>query len=371
MISAKFFLTLLESKGFTFFTGVPCSFFTSIIDEIKTRPKLRYVVSPNEGTALATASGAHLAGKKPVVMIQNSGLGNFINPLTSLNLIYRMPVLILISGRAYGIPDEPQHHVMGKSMGALLDSIEIKHEDLPQEEGRLAQALDKSIYFMDQKKIPFVFFVRKNTFALGKPKQEAVSSDSLKRMDAITMISKCVMEHDFLIATTGKTSRELFTVCDRNNNFYMQGSMGHASSIAFGVALEKPDRKIIILDGDGAFLMHMGSLSSIGHYQPKNLYHLVLDNESYETTGDQDTTSATTDFVKVALACGYLNANECNQSKPLEKKLKTMLKQNGPALLRIKINRLPTADIPRITTKYSSDQIALNFSTALKQSQDG
>jgi phosphonopyruvate decarboxylase len=141
----------------------------------------------------------------------------------------------------------------------------------------------------------------------------------------------------------------------------MQGSMGHASAMGLGIALHQPTKKVVILDGDGSLLMHMGILSSIGYYHPKNLYHIVLDNESYESTGDQDTTSPSTDFSRIAKACGYRVAEDVAEQEALKDKLKRILHGDGPAFLRVKINRLPTADIPRITTKYTSEKIAENF----------
>ena len=179
------------------------------------------------------------------------------------------------------------------------------------------------------------------------------------------MIASILKGDEFVIATTGKPSRELFTVDDRAGNFYMQGSMGHAASIGLGVALDRPEKKIVVLDGDGALLMHLGILSTVGHYRPENFYHVVLDNESYETTGDQDTTSSTTDFCRVAEACGYAHAAQVADATSLKCEAQAMIASRGPALLRVKINRLLTEDIPRISSKYDSSQIAENFKGAL------
>lgn len=361
MIDPAYFLHHLDSRGFHFFTGVPCSYFRSVIHCLKGHPASSYYIAPNEGSALALASGAVLGGEGACVMIQNSGLGNLLNPLTSLSLIYNLPVLLFVSARAYGIADEPQHEIMGKKMGALLDALEIAHWDLPQGEN-FAQALDQGLAVMRKSQRPVVFFVRKGTFAASEESaQKFESRFPMKRMEAISVIRECLDGNDLVFATTGKPSRELFAMGDRPGNFYMQGSMGHIASLGLGVALLQKDRRVIVLDGDGAFLMHMGVLSMVGRYQPRNFYHLVLDNESYETTGDQDTTSTNTDFEAVAQACGYRKTWQVKESGELRKQMPKIFEEPGPVLLRIKINRLPTKDIPRITSRYEAPEITASF----------
>jgi phosphonopyruvate decarboxylase len=366
MISAKQFVANLNRRGIRFFSGVPCSYFTPLVDFLRSAPGNKYCIAPNEGAALALASGAYLGGQKSCVLAQNSGLGNLINPLTSLNLIYDIPVLILISGRAYGIPDEPQHEVMGRCMGDLLKAIGIPFWDLPQTPSASAAVFSKALATMESTRKPVVLFVKKGTFAQNQSSKSDVkvdrkSSYPMRRIEAIRIIAGALEPDDLVFATTGKPSRELFAIHDRPGNFYMQGSMGHVGSLALGTALCKPSRRVIVLDGDGAFLMHLGTLSAIGHYHPSNFFHLLLDNESYETTGDQDTTSATTDFSKMALAAGYKNAYDVSDPRIFKKELPRLLKKQGPVLVRVKINRLPTSDIPRITTKYLAPDITGGF----------
>lgn len=365
MISPDQFITHLEEKGYHFYTGVPCSYFDSVIRTLQSRGKSSYFIAPNEGSALALASGAFLGGQLPVLMIQNSGLGNLINPLTSLSMIYQIPVLIFVSGRAYGIPDEPQHEIIGRTMGKLLDSIGILHWDLPTEEGNLAGSLDQGIGAANQNKSPVVFFVRKNTFTPWPQKTNASQPNyPMTRIDAIRTICEFISKDDLVLSTTGKISRELFLVGDRSGNFYMQGSMGHVSSVALGAALSQPHRRVIVLDGDGAFMMHMGAAPMVGHYKPQKLIHIVLDNESYETTGDQDTISSNVDFEGIAKASGYLEAHNVTEPDQLRQALPKLFKRQGPILLRIKINRTETKSVPRITTKYSAPQIAETFKHA-------
>lgn len=361
MISPKKFVSLLASYGYETFTGVPCSYFKDIINYLGAHAQ-NYFIAPNEGAALALASGMSLAGKGSVVMIQNSGLGNLINPLTSLNMIYKIPVLLFVSGRAYGIPDEPQHEIMGAKMQDLLKSLGVSYRDLPTSEDAFVKALSEAIEVMSQNQRPFVFLVHRNTFEVYDYHISAQAPQyPLKRIDAIRILSSVIPSADLVFATTGMISRELFAVDDCARNFYMQGSMGHIASLAMGTSLAQPERKVIALDGDGAFLMHMGTSSMVGFYKPKNFIHIVLDNESYETTGDQDTTATTTDFLLVAKACAYKNIAEARDEDSLRQSLQQLLGMPGPSFLRIKINRLSSEGTPRITTKYSADQIAKNF----------
>jgi len=365
MISAEDFVGALKCRGFTFFTGVPCSFFQAAINRVMDDAELRYTIVPNEGAALSVASGAYLGGSRPVVLIQNSGFGNLINPLTSLNMIYRFPVLLFLSGRGYGVPDEPQHEVMGKQMSAILDALKIPYEEMGFEMQLYCDSLDRACQWMDRNKFPYAFIVRKGTLTPYVGHRATSNHFPLKRIEAIKLIASVLKGSDFIVSTTGKPSRELFSVFDRRENFYMQGSMGHAAAFGLGLALSQPNKKMVILDGDGALLMHLGILSSIGHYHPENLYHIVLDNESYETTGNQDTTSSSTDLEAMARASGYQMAKSVASGEELKAVLQRMLNHKGPAFLRVKINRLPTPDIPRITSKYTSQQIADQFRASL------
>ena len=365
MIKPHEFVDTLKRQGFTRFTGVPCSFFQAAINYVLGQPDLRYTIVPNEGSALALASGAFLAGKPTVLLIQNSGFGNLVNPLTSLNMIYKIPVLVFMSGRAYGVKDEPQHEIIGRTMGPMLEALGVAFEEMPQEPAAFEKSLARAKERIEKEKQPYFFFVKKDTIEENGASKAPAHEFPLKRLDAIRIISEALSGKESVIATTGKPSRELFSLADRPGNFYMQGSMGHATSIGLGIALARPEKKVVVLDGDGALLMHLGVLSSIGHYRPKNFCHIVLDNESYETTGDQDTTSASTDFEGMALSAGYRAACSARDEGSLRRALQKLLAMDGPVFLRVKINRLPTPDIPRISSKYDSPRIAENFRTAL------
>ena len=223
VIQAAWFVDRLKARGVRVFTGVPCSFFQDAITCVVRDRTLQYTVVPNEGAALALAAGAYLAGQRAAVMIQSSGFGNLINPLTSLNMIYRLPALLFISGRAYGIEDEPQHAVMGKAMGPMLDVLGIRRMDLPTDTDHLEAALDEAMRWMGREKLPFVFIVRRGTFEPTTDRGLSPSKYPLKRIEAIRIVTEALDGSEYLIVTTGRPSRELFTICDRSKNFYMQG----------------------------------------------------------------------------------------------------------------------------------------------------
>lgn len=365
MLTPKDFLSVLESQGFRRFTGVPCSFFQAAINCVLDSKELEYTLVPNEGSALALASGAYLAGKPTALFIQNSGFGNLVNPLTSLNMIYKIPALVFMSGRAYGVKDEPQHEIIGRTMGPLLDALGVRHEEMPDQTPKFEKSLEKTRRFLESEKMPFFYIVKKDTLEEYCPAGKEASSFPMKRIEAIRVLAECLTNDLHVIATTGKPSRELFSALDRPQNFYMQGSMGHAPAIGLGAALARPDKKVVVLDGDGALLMHLGVLSAVGHRAPKNFYHVVLDNEAYETTGNQDTTSSSADLEMIARGAGYRGTKTVSTADDLRRTFKDMLQNSGPFFLRVKINRVPTDDIPRISSKHSSSQITERFEAGL------
>ena len=373
----RVFVDALERLGYRFYSGVPCSFFTNTLNYIISNNTTRYVAAPNEGSALAIASGSYLAGVKSVVVLQNSGIGNLINPLASLNMIYKIPVLIIVSGRGYKVDDEPQHAVMGKVMHDLFKTIGIGCRDLHAENHEAATMLNGIDREMQKTMMPYALIVPKGVMAgekikakLNKPHlnecavdYEEASLNLMKRYEAIKVISDYLTD-EAVIASTGMISRELFTINDRPLNFYTFGSMGHVASIGLGLALNKPDKRMVVLDGDGSFLMHMGIASSIGHYKPKNVTHIVLDNEAYESTGNQATTSSVTDIADIARACNYTSIFKVYTKNGLAKAL--LSKFGSPRLIHIKINNEKMDGIPRITTKHTAEQVTRNFMEALK-----
>lgn len=374
MIKAEDFCCALKDLGYNFFTGVPCNFFKHAINFTVDDKDIEYIAAPNEGCAAAIAAGAYLGGKKAAVMMQNSGIGNLINPITSLNMIYDIPTLLLVSGRGYKIDnDEPQHAIMGARMRDIFDSIGVINYELPENLEEFKGVLAKINHEIYNDKKVAALIVKKGsigeydlkTVPTGKNETRSISKEQsssplMARYDAIELIASCLGGDEAVIASTGKISRELFVINDKPANFYMQGSLGHASAIGLGLALSRPEKKVVVLEGDGAIIMHMGMLSTVGHYKPKNMAHIVLDNETYDSTGGQFTTSTTTLLEDVAGACGYSASFKVITKDGLKNALKSALSTEGPTFIIVKVCR-DKREVPRITTKYTCSEITNNF----------
>ncbi len=352
------FIQKLKELGFDYFVGVPCSFFKSAINYVIDDPEIDYNVAVNEGAALAMANGAYLVGKMPVVLLQNSGFGNMVNPLTSLSMIYKIPTLLLISGRAYKVKDQPQHWIMGERLPEMFEGMGLNWSELPMEEDAVVQTLEESVQYMKHTGLPTALIVQKgliSDYEMKSASSRNTKDITLTRRKAIEIISSRIEPSVPVIATTGHVSRLLFQIDDQPRNFYMQGSMGHAISIGLGVAQSCKSKRVVVLDGDGAFLMHMGAISTVGHYAPQGLLHIVIDNEAYESTGGQMTTSGSTNMEEVARACGYNKAFDIRNESELEETLKEVLANSeGPCFLRIRVPQTyPPEKLPRIPDTYS------------------
>jgi len=360
MVLVEKLIETLKSLGYNDFSGVPCSIYKNLIQKLDETSN--YLSAADEGAALAIASGLNLAGKNSAIFIQNQAFGHILEPLSSLNLVYGIPCLIFMSGRGYKINDEPQHMIMGEKMIQLLDAMEISYEELPDDEYQLQSTLKRAHVNSKETKKPIIIIVKKGQIM---PSVTVGTTDNIYELSRADVFASLKMhlksDANLIISTTGKISRELYLQNDKKNNFYMQGSMGHAIAIALGLARTKPDKRVIVLDGDGAVLMHMGSLSTVGYYAPKNLLHIVFDNESHGSTGGQKTTSSTTNLVNVAKACGYSHGFIAKTKEELEKYLPEVFNIHGPTMLVIKINNVEAAKLPRITEKYSCTQITSNF----------
>lgn len=355
MIPAPLFGASLRDRGYRVAAGVPCSYFGGAYNWFLDEPGMTYVGTANEGSALAVAAGAALAGRKAVIMIQNSGLGNLINPLTSLILPCEVPVLMFISGRGFPDPsaDEPQHRIMGITMQTLLADLGVRHRLMPDDAAAFASALAEYDDWTQSARRPAAFIVGKGTIGqYPRRGQHVRPCPSLSRQDAVRLVTAWQRPDDIVVAATGYIARELFRAGDRPGNFYMQGSMGHAGAIGLGLALGGTQRRVIVLDGDGAVLMHMGTLSTIGFYAPANLVHIVLDNEAYESTGGQPATSSTTDLADVARACGYRWAVRCKDVDGLAQALGHS-DRPGPGLIHAKIAHAEDPAPPRVTERHS------------------
>ncbi|MGC9665984.1 phosphonopyruvate decarboxylase [Planosporangium sp. 12N6] len=359
-VSARELLHGLAQLGSRLVTGVPCSFFGGPIRLLEAGyDGLTYVPAVNEGSALAIAAGSHLAGDRAVVLSQNSGFGNLINPLTSLVLPYRIPALVLMSLRGWPAagPGEQQHHWMGKVSHAWLDALEIPHWTLGQQP--FAEVLTEIDGALAARRAAFLL-VPKGTIgdAAGCPAPAGRTGGP----DRAQLVAAVLAEigDAFLLSTTGYLSREVFNQRDRDRNFYMQGSMGHVTSVALGAALARPRHRFVVLDGDGAALMHLGALATVGHYLPDNLVHVVFDNGSYESTGTQATAAGGTRFADVARACGYRLALRVESVEGLREVLRQAMGATGPVFVEV-TGVAGAAAGGRASEKVAPDEIADRF----------
>lgn len=355
MITADAWFDAAIARGYTFLTGVPCSFLTPFINAAISGERTTYVGAASEGEAVGVACGAWLGGSKSVVMCQNSGFGNTVNPLTSLSWTFRIPHLLVTTWRGDPLlKDEPQHELMGRNMEKLLDAVDLPWSMFPDDEADIAASLDRADAHMGETRRPYGFLMRKGTVAPAellprvhdrgafRPRDERLtrlgrSRPELSRFQAIERVLNHFGDDAVYLGTTGKLGRELFTIADGPNTFYNVGSMGCVSAIGLGIALTRPERKIVVLDGDGSLLMKMGALSTIGHYAPRNLVHIVLDNECHESTGGQATVSSTVRFAEIAIGAGYREAFESFDSSQLDSALDTAARNEGPILVHQKV----------------------------------
>jgi phosphonopyruvate decarboxylase len=365
MISAGVFCDELTDHGINFVTGVPCSFFSGPIARLTQEG--RYFAAPNEGAALALAAGASAAGQGTAVFAQNSGLGNQINPLTSLNMTYRVPTLVFMSLRGWPDPaaDEPQHAVMGSTTVPILDALGITHHLLTHDRTRMSDILAEALGVVEQGHSAFVL-VQRGAIGTEPGSSGAVDRTMPTRAEVLQQILPRITGLT-VVSTTGFTSRDLFALGDADSYFYMQGSMGHALAFGLGAAMHHPTRdRVLVLDGDGAALMHLGSMSAVGAAAPANLVHLVFDNRVYESTGCQSSTSQTTDFAAVALACGYATASTCRTSKETDAALKVALERPGPHfIVTVVAPNRDAAPPPRATSAVSAPEIFARFAKSL------
>lgn len=338
---------LVEIIGADFYTGVPDSQLKALCNYLMDRYGIdphHHIIAANEGNCTALAAGYHLAtGKVPVVYMQNSGEGNIINPVASLlnDKVYAIPVIFIIGWRGEpGIHDEPQHIYQGEVTVKLLDDMGIKSFviGLDTSDADVEQAMDD--FRVDLSAGKDVAFVIRKGALTDAPKVEYKNANTMKREDIIKHIVK-ISGEDPIVSTTGKASRELFETRAANDqshkyDFLTVGSMGHSSSIALGVALNKPECKIWCIDGDGAVLMHMGAMAVIGANKPANLIHVVINNGAHETVGGMPTVAGMVDMVAIAKACGYPNAVSVDSFEALDKELNAAKNRNELSFVEAK-----------------------------------
>lgn len=358
MIEPKDFYQSLNENGIEFFTGVPDSLLKHICAYISDNTGSdNHIIAANEGNAIAIAMGYHMATQKiPMVYMQNSGLGNAINPLLSLadKEVYSIPMLILVGWRGKpGISDEPQHIKQGRIHKKLISAMELPDFQL-NKGSNFKKVISEARKTAEIKSCPVMISVEKACFNNYKIKKIVHTEFELSREEAIKEIAKMIDNKDIIVATTGKTSRELFEFRKSINSghqrdFLTVGGMGHANQIALGVALSKKDRIVYCLDGDGALLMHAGSMGIIGDRSPKNFKHIVLNNGSHDSVGGQPTISFNIDYKKIVKGFKYNKVLKAKSKEELKKKFNELKLSNGPSLLEVRVNKGSRNDLGRPT----------------------
>lgn len=361
MINVKEFEEFLQEIGVGFYTGVPDSQLKAFCDYLENKYSIgkNHIIAANEGNAVALATGYHLStGKYGLVYMQNSGLGNAVNPITSLTHpeVYNVPVVYVVGWRGQpGVHDEPQHIKQGAATCDLLDLLDITFQVLTKD----TTMEEIREYFEDNFKEKLEngesisYVVSKGAFESFKT--EKSNDYTLSREDAIKTIVDNLTLEDMIISTTGKASRELFEYREEkkqghSNDFLTVGSMGHSSSIALSIALNHEDRRVFCFDGDGAFLMHMGSMALVGANKPVNYYHVLFNNEAHETVGGLPTVMGLIDIENIAISCGYNEVFHADSKESLQKVMQDYLSSDGPVLLIVNVSIGSRSDLGRPTT---------------------
>lgn len=368
------FFNELSSLGVDFFTGVPDSLlkdFSAYLDDHVSESK--HIIGVNEGNALALASGYYLATQKvPLMYMQNSGLGNAVNPLLSLcdPEIYSLPSLILMGWRGeLRINDAIQHVKDGRIQEQFLKALEIPYSVISKDDVDWKDKVKEAYVHAKQYNQPYVLLAKKGLFESYSSKNKDQNNYELTREQALECVTRNI-ERALFVSTTGKLSRELFEVRKNNNqehssDFLTVGSMGHASSIALGCALGNKNKQIVCLDGDGALLMHMGALAIIGQQAPNNFLHIVFNNGAHQSVGAQKTAGFTVDIPAVAGACRYAYVKSVSSQQDLEKALTESVQGIGPKLIEVRINTKSRADLGR--PNIGLEQIKKDFMNSLRK----
>ncbi|GAA0077882.1 phosphonopyruvate decarboxylase [Clostridium sp. CTA-5] len=375
MIEVSSFYYELISKNMNFFSGVPDSLLKDFCAYIKDNVQDKFnIIAANEGNAIALSAGYHLAtGNIGVVYMQNSGLGNAINPLASLTdkLVYSIPMMLIIGWR--GEPekkDEPQHKKQGLITIELLEVLNIKYDVLSKNTNNqdMKDILTKAYMYMNEYKEPYALVIKKGTFnEYNSKKIEEKENFEMSREEAIEIFIDNIKDNSVIVSTTGMASRELFELREKrkekhDKDFLTVGSMGHASQIALGIALGKKDREVYCIDGDGALIMHLGGIAIIGNKGPANFKHIVINNGAHDSVGGQKTVGLEINTLEIAKACGYKEYYSCSNKKDLLFYLKKIKDVEGPILLEIKVKKGARKDLGRPTiTPIKNKELFMNY----------
>ncbi len=357
MLNCADFYNALTSHGIDFFCGVPDSLLKDFCAYITDTAKPdKHIITANEGNAIALASGVYLStGIPAVVYMQNSGQGNAVNPLVSLadEDVYQIPMLLIIGWRGEpGIKDEPQHTKQGKITLSLLDTLNIPYSILPDNKSDMENFVDKAISEMRISNKPYALIVKKGTFEAYKLQNKTSNNYEMTREEAIKIIVDNLGSTDAVISTTGMSSRELYEYRQAlgqsgSSDFLTVGSMGHSSSIALGIAINKPNIQVICIDGDGAAIMHLGAFTTIGTKAPTNFKHILINNGAHDSVGGQSTCGFDIDFCKIAQACRYKKVLSATNSMELSDKLEILKTADGPVFLEVKVKKGARNDLGR------------------------
>lgn len=367
MIESATFYKLLTQNSTEFFSGVPdsllksfCAYLTDTVEENK------HIISANEGSAIGLASGYHLAtGKIPLVYMQNSGIGNAINPLLSLadSDVYSIPMVLVIGWRGEpGVKDEPQHVKQGKVTCSLLETMGIPYAVLSDDESQIPGQIEACYTSIRKNSSPYALVVRKDTFAPYTLQKKQVVTAQMSREQAIEKVMLSLSAQDIIVSTTGMASRELYELREKHGmgherDFLTVGSMGHASQIALAIALNTKNRRVICIDGDGATLMHMGALATVGTKKTENFIHIVLNNGAHDSVGGQPTVAMDIDLSAVATACGYVKTIKISNPEQLV----SFLSQNmsGPLFVEVLVTKGSRKDLGRPKASPQENKQAL------------
>jgi phosphonopyruvate decarboxylase len=367
LIRSQDFVDWLTALGVDFYAGVPDSLLKPVCFYLADHAGDKHVVAANEGGAVALACGYHLAtGKVPIVYLQNSGQGNTINPLLSLadRDVYSIPLLLLIGWRGEpGTKDEPQHVKQGKVTVSLLEAMDIPYRVLEPEPDAARRCVDELVAIAAAENRPVALLVRKGTFEPYKPKEQESGQFEMTREGAIEAVVSALGETDAIVSTTGHISRELYEYRARaghghQREFLTVGSMGHASQIAMGIALAKPERQVICLDGDGAMLMHMGGTAIVGAAGVANFKHVIFNNGVHDSVGGMATVGLRVSFTEIVKACGYTEAWRVERREDLAEKVAQLRSARGPAMLEIMVQKGARADLGRPKTSPIENKTA-------------
>lgn len=356
MINQETFLHTLQSEGVNFFTGVPDSYLNGFCDYLLQNVALeKNVIAANEGNAIAIAAGHFLSTQEiPFVYMQNSGLGNTVNPLVSLvdERVYALPMILLIGWRGEpGTGDWAQHELQGEITLGLLELMHIPYDVLPDEDDKVTGIVKRAVSQARKNRKPYALVAPKGVMA-GEKRNNKDQTYPMSREEAIELVLDHMPADTVYTATTGRATRELFFLRERRNesgknDFLNIGSMGHASSVAFGIALAKPGRNVVCLDGDSAAMMHLGAMTMVRKYEVPNFLHIVLNNGAHESVGGQPSVGHLIDFTKIAESCGYKTVGRpVTNREELIHAIGTLLKEPSAAFIDVRIHKGMRGKLP-------------------------